>query len=362
MEAIATCIEGLESITQLEIKEILKQKSEVTAKTKIKFKIKEDKQLVDFIYNTRSAIKSYKLITNFQFTSFEDLINKAKKIKFPKIKGPFAIRCERTGKHDFSSMDLEKEFGKSIKQPNTKVDLENPTTIILVDIIDNYCFIGIDFTGIKLSKRNYKIRLLPNSLNSCLAYSMLRVSDLKDKDITLDPLCKSGEIPIEAVLYLKNISPQQKTADKLAFTKLVSYKPKNKIKDKKLKIYAVDSSNNNLKSAEINAKIAGIHKEIKFSHYDVEWLDTKFDKNTIDKIITFPQYPTNNFPKDKAEKTYKELFYQSEFILKKDGTITILTPVPELIEKYAALNKFKKSKELKISYIHQPFNIIVFKK
>ena len=56
-EAIATCIQGLESITQLEIKEILKQKSEVLIPSRLIFKVKEDKDLANFIYNSRSTIK-----------------------------------------------------------------------------------------------------------------------------------------------------------------------------------------------------------------------------------------------------------------------------------------------------------------
>lgn len=359
MEAIATCIEGLESITQLEIKDIIKKKSEILTKSRVKFNVKSDLELANFIYNTRSAIKAYKLITSFTFTDFQDLINKAKKVKFLKIKEPFAVKCERFGEHDFSSIDIEKEIGHKIKG---KVDLEDPSTIVLIDVVDKNCIIGIDFTGIKLSKRHYRIRLAPNSLNSCLAYSMLKIADVKTKDIVLDPFCRSGEIPIETVLYLKNISPQKKLLDKLAFTKLVKFKLKDNIKNNNLNIYSVDSSQNNLKSAEINAKIAGINKDIKFSRYEIEWLDTKFKKNSVNKIITFPQYPTNNIRKEIIEKTYNEFFYQSEFILNPKGIIIILTPVPDLIEKYATKHKFKKDKEIKINYMHQPHHIIQFKK
>lgn len=363
MEAIATCIEGLEEIAQLEIKEILKQKSTIVIPSRIKFNFKEDKDLANFTYNTRSIIKAYKLIESFQFKDLEELLDKVKKIKFPKIKSPFVVRCERIGNHNFNSIDIEKEVGDILNKNNKlKVDLKNPTTIVLIDIVNDNCFIGIDFTDIKLSKRYYRIRLSSNSLNSCLAYSLVRISGLKEKEILLDPFCKSGEITIEAVLYLLNIPPQQKNPDKLAFTKLLNYKPKNKIKNKKLNIYAIDPSNNNLKSVEINSKIAGINKNIKFARYDIEWLDTKFKKNTIDKIITFPQYPTNNFPVKEVEKIYKELFYQAEFILKPKATITILTPIPELIEKYASLNKFKKLKEVKIKYINQSYSILLFQK
>lgn len=362
IELIASCIQGLEEITQLEIKEIIKQKSEILILSRIKFKVKEEKDIIKFIINTRSSIKVYRLMENFSFNNLDEIITKANKIKFPKIKGPFAVKCERTGNHDFNSNDVEKEIGNLInKEGKIKVDLKNPTTIVLVDIVDNNCFLGIDYSGIKLSKRPYRVRLTPSSINPCLAYSMLRITDIKEKDKIVDPLCRSGEIIIEAALYLQNISPSLKLINQLAFTKLIKFTPKSNSKIKKLNIYAIDPSQNHLKSAEINSKIANINKSIIFSRYDLEWLDTKFDKSSVDKIITFPFYPTNNLPEKDVEKTYKELFYQSRFILKKKGVITILTPKPELIEKYAKLENFKKEKEYKIKYSNQDFHILRFK-
>ncbi len=360
-EVISACIQGLEEISQLEIKELTKQKSEILIPSRIKFKLNKEQELANYIYNARSIIKAYELISNFTFTDLNNLISQVKKIKFPKIKSPFAVKCDREGEHGFSSIDIEKEIGNLVNQ-KLEVDLKNPTTIVLVDIVNNNCFIGIDYTGIKLTKRNYRIKLLPNPLNPCIAYSMLRIANIKDKDAILDPFCKSGEIPIEAALYLQNIPNCYRILDKLQFTKFLKFNPKNKIKSKDLNIYAVDDSQNHLKCTEINAKIANINKSIKFSRYDLEWLDIKFKKNSINKIITFPAYPTNTFPKQIIEKIYKELFYQSEFILKNKGIITILTPCPDLIEKYALMHKFKKEKEFKIKYIHQDFSVLVFKK
>ncbi len=362
-EVIASCIKGLEEISQLEIKELTKQKSEVLIPSRIKFKLKEDKDLANFIYNTRSSIKIYKLISNLKFTDLNDILKKLESIKFPKIKSPFVVRCDRTGEHSFNSIDIEKELGNIINKDNKlKVDLKNPTTIVLVDIINNDCLVGIDYTGIKLTRRHYRIKLLPNPLNSCLAYCMLRIANVKEKDAILDPICRSGEIPIEAALYLQNIPNGLRLIEQLSFTKLIKFKPKDKIKVRKLKIYAIDSSQNSLRAAEINSKIANINKNLIFSRYEIEWLDTKFKKGVIDKVVTFPQYPTNTLPKQEVESIYKELFYQVEFILSTKGNITVLTPCPELIEKYANDYKFIKEKEYKIEYMHQNFSILKFKK
>ena len=305
MNTIAECVEGLEEITQLEIKETLKISSEKILAGRVKFKVKNLKVLKNFMHNTRSSVKVYELIEKLEFSDIKNLEEKIKSIKFPKIKPPFVVRCERSGEHDFNSIDIEKLAGEVIisKNKNLKVDLKNPKTTIILDIIKNICFVGIDHTKIRLTKRDYRIRLIPNPINPCIAYSMLRISDIKEKDAILDPFCRSGEIPIEAAMFFLKILPNKKSLEIQN-----TYRQKNK----KLKVYCTDSSLNNIKSAEINSKIAGIYKNINFGRMDIEWLDTKFKKNSVDKIITFPPYPTLNFPLKNLEKIYKELFYQAE--------------------------------------------------
>ncbi len=354
MDAVAECIEGLEETTQLEIKEILKVSSEKILAGRVKFKARNIKLLKKFICSTRSSVKVYELIEKLEFSDIKDLEEKIKNVKFPKIKPPFVVRCERSGEHDFNSIDIEKLAGEIIvsKNKNLKVDLKNPKTIVIIDIIKNICFVGIDYTKIRLTKRDYRIRLIPNPINPCIAYSMLRIADVNEKDEILDPFCRSGEIPIEAAMFFLKIQPNKKSLE---------IQDAQKQRNKKLKIYCTDSSFNNIKSAEINSKIAGIYKNIKFSRIDIEWLDTKFKKNSVNKIVTFPPYPTLSFPLKNIEKTYKELFYQAEYILKKTGSITIFTPVPEDIKKYAENHNFKKEIEIKTIHMKKPFYIIKFR-
>ena len=110
MDAIAICIEGLEFITQGEIKEILHKESEIAIQSRVKFSFKKDSDLANFIVNSRSAIKAYKLIDNFEFKNLDDLLRKIRKTKFPKIKDPFVVRCERFGNHEFNSIDVENKL------------------------------------------------------------------------------------------------------------------------------------------------------------------------------------------------------------------------------------------------------------
>ncbi len=362
MKAIASCIEGFEDITILEIKEILKIKANKIIPSRIEFSPKSDSDIAKFIYNTRSSINVYLLLLKLTFKSKEDIIKNIKEINF-NIRESFVVRCKREGSHDFVSNDIEREIGAIINnKTKVKVDLNDPFTTIFIDIIDDNCFVGIDYTGIKLSKREYKIKNIPNNLNSCIAYSLVRLADYSSKDFLLDPFARSCEIPIEAALFALDSPNCSRIKDKLFFNNFIKINFKDKIKKVKLNILAIDAQQNSLRAGEINAKLAGINKSIKFSRLEIEWLDTKLEKNTVDKVVTFPLYPTSTLPINKVEGLYNELFYNLEFILKKSGLIVLLTPVPDLIEKYSMKNKFKTIKKLNIKYMNQDFYVLTMKK
>ena len=71
MKAIAICIEGLEEITILEIKEILKIKSDIIMPSRVIFEVKKEEDIAEFAYKTRSATKVYFLVDNIFLCLFQ---------------------------------------------------------------------------------------------------------------------------------------------------------------------------------------------------------------------------------------------------------------------------------------------------
>ena len=107
-----------------------------------------------------------------------------------------------------------------------------------------------------------------------------------------------------------------------------------------------------------NANIAGVDKYMNFSRTELEWLDIKFKKGKVDCIATcLPSSKSANL-----EKMYKEFFYQSEYILAKEGKIAAITKNVELAKKYASANKFTVLKEMVVYSGEQPLPLIVFGK
>ncbi|MBU4241938.1 MAG: hypothetical protein KKF52_01775, partial [Nanoarchaeota archaeon] len=109
----------------------------------------------------------------------------------------------------------------------------------------------------------------------------------------------------------------------------------------------------NVRSTEINAKLADINKQIKFSKCDLDWLDTKFDKESVDKIITVI---FTSEEKD-ALKEFKELFYQADYVLNKKGKLLVATQKKDLLLKKA--EKFKLEKEVKVTIGGLDYSVLV---
>ena len=135
-----------------------------------------------------------------------------------------------------------------------------------------------------------------------------------------------------------------------------------KEKKSEVKLIASESQFRFLKSVKNNAKIAGVDKAIDVMRMDIEWLDSKFDKNSISHIITQPPEPSKNKDDKPIRKLVSEFFYQSEFILKDDGRIICVNRNPSILKEEAVKEKFKIVSEQEVWSGLQKYFVVVFKK
>lgn len=310
MKAVAVTLKGIESIAAEEIKEIIKTKTRKITDGRILFEAKSLKPLE----KARTITKLYEYLKHFTFEKEEDIYAKAKKIRLP-IKKNFVVRCYREGEHSFRSKNIESKVGEIIFKKGHKVKLKNPETTIYVEIIQNSCIIGVLHKK-DMQKREYRIRPCAASINACLAAAMIRIAKCQKNHLIVDPFCKDGIIIIEAAL--KGIT----------------------------KVYGFDESLNNVKNARINTQLAKTNIDI--SKAEADWLDTKFDKGSVDRIITNPPFPAKHKNRLEIEKTTKEFMHQAKYVLRNQGIVVIATQDSELIDRYAKENGFKLIKELKV--------------
>lgn len=384
MKGLAICHKGVEDITLTEIKELIDEEGIVQDSTVV-FATDIEK-LIKLTYMGRSIRRTLLLLGRAKisrsFSELKPLLSQlAQQIDSAQwLEGKtFKVVCERIGEHEFNSQQVSEVFGELLlnkhkagannsAKTSAKVAMNDPQTVVYVFINHKDLYIGIDFAGVDLSKREYKIFANSSSLNGAIAYSLIRIAKLKHNETMVDPFGGSGVIPIEAALFLTNKSVNFFKKDKLLFTK--SLKVDLNLLDKTFspyfKIITYDSQINYMKAIKKNAQIAGVNKHINVSKVNLEWLDTKLDKQSVDKIITHLPVPSKTVPTDKIDKIYQEFFHQADYILKISGTITFIVEknagYKDSINKCIILNKYKLIEEREVMQGQQPMKIYVMNK
>ncbi len=104
------------------------------------------------VYTQEYNIKRFKFVPGIEYAHvcykikadldyMDNIINEIldkEKITF----SSFAVRCTRTGKHDFNSKDVEIKIGAKIKErTNAKVNLTNPEYVLKIEIVDKDAYI-----------------------------------------------------------------------------------------------------------------------------------------------------------------------------------------------------------------------------
>ncbi|MBS3125384.1 hypothetical protein J4211_03995 [Candidatus Woesearchaeota archaeon] len=354
---------GLEEISANEIKMLVKAQDVLIFPGRIMFSELKIQDFVTLCYQGRTFSKVVMELASAQLTGHlppEELLDGVK----PYLAERAVVQCERHGEHNFTSYDAEHHLNKILAgKYGVAVDYKKPQTTFFLFIDGKDCHFGIDFSGIDLGRRDYRIFLGNDALKGNVAASLLFIADYQPKHAMLDPFCRHGIIPIEAALYSTNTSSHKYDREKFAFATMPSVKPKFVDKEKTFPgtIIAMDDNFKHVSAAQKNAKIAGIVKMIEFSRTNLEWLDSKFGKNFLDRIITFPPQPGRSLAEGLAEKIYHQVFYQAEFILKKTGTITLcMKRGVELAKKKAAEFKFTIVKEQKIKQGKEELTVLVF--
>ncbi len=226
---------------------------------------------------------------------------------------PFAIRAERVGEHDYSSLDIARVAGdtvievvKKIHGERPRVDLDYPSVIVVVDVINDELYISLELGGdLSWHRRGYRIYDHPAALKPTLAYAMLRISSAVDGDTILDPMCGGGTVAIEAAYLLESS-----------------------------RIICLDKNPRHIMGARLNARAALVEPRIEFIIGDATRLSRYVDQ--VDVVVSNPPYGIRMGSPREIRALYKR--FLEEAIKVVDKSITIITTehvvVKQVLGKY----------------------------
>lgn len=212
----------------------------------------------------------------------------------------FAVRAERVGEHDYSSLDIARVAGDAVIEvvekahgERPRVDLDYPSVIVVVDVINDELYVSIELGGdLSWHRRGYRIYDHPAALKPTLAYAMLRISGARDGDTVLDPMCGGGTVAIEAAHLLESS-----------------------------RIICLDKNPRHVMGARLNARAALVEPRIEFIVGDATRLSKYIDR--ADVIVSNPPYGIRMGSPREVRALYKRFLEEAVRVI--DKSITIIT-------------------------------------
>lgn len=351
---------GFEKAAVVQIRELLEGVKNIAVEDSIViFESKTWDDAHTFVYQNQIANRVIYLLngveTGFDYSDDEDLIENVKKFvtdtKDPFLKElitkgvDFRVSVKIDEHTDVTYLESEIggvfiEYAGSLGK-ELKVNLKNPSMNVYIYIYNAKAYVGIDLSD-DLSKREYKIFNNAVSLKGPTAFGLLMLAGYTPKDIYLNPCCYSGTIEIEAALYATKTShrfydksfPFMKLSDVALGTDANNWdkffkKLDSERNDKKYPITGSDKLLSSVAAATKNAKIAGMESVINFRRIDLDWMDIKFEDDSVDKIISF--IPGSSKHDKHLVKDFKQLFYQAEYVLTESGKLVIMCLSKDLL-------------------------------
>jgi len=376
MKAIALTSKGIAAVAAAEIQEHIGVAASAHEEH-VLFDIGKLEDLAGLCYTSQSVDKILFLLKDFSFTeaafeeNFEKAVSGIEWKKWLKKNASFKIGaknafCQYTELAEKTADILIRKLGSF----SLKVDFSQPDLCLFFYFDGNTCYFCVDFSGNELYKRGYKIFAHPGALRGTIAYAAVRFADMKASDVLLDPFSGSGTISIEAAFYLSRFPLNYFNKDKWAFLKLKPFegfdfgsffkKMDAQAVDKELSIYGTDYLLASVTMAKKNAKIGGVNKYLHFTKMDVQWLDTKWEKSSVDRIITHPPEASKHKNPKKIEKLYESFFYNADFILKENGKIAVISRDTGLLKKAASKYRFRLVDEKSVFSGQQELKMALF--
>ena len=155
---------------------------------------------------------------------------------------------------------------------------------------------------LNLSRRDWRKEYVSAGINPSLAYIMCMIADLKENDILLDPFCGASTIPITAIKYF-NIK-------------------------RCICIDISDSAIVKSKQNFLNAKI----EEDRYKLFRKNIRDIKLNKRNIDKIVSNLPFGIRVGDHEDNISVYTHLEELSNRLLRKKGSIVLLTQEKKLVQ------------------------------
>lgn len=229
-EFFATCNTGLEFVTVQELREMGAEVVD-TSPSRVYFRARWSDIYHLHLY-ARTVNRFFALLARAQACNLKEIEEVAWRVPYEdwfSNTQAFAIRSEREGTHDFTSMDIARVVGQVVcdrfiarRGQRPPVNLDAPDVEIFSTLVDERFLLGLNLTGSSLHRRPWRQSLAHlTALRPTLAAAVVMASGWDNRPL-VDPMCGTGTLLIEGALWRRGISPSL-GREEWAFRKLLPH-------------------------------------------------------------------------------------------------------------------------------------------
>lgn len=263
-------------------------------------------------------------VTTFRAETFDELFEAIKAIPWEKYipeNGRFWVtKANSVSSKLFSPSDIQKIVKKAMVERMKQTyhtswfEESGASYPLRISIMKDIVTVGIDTSGESLHKRGYRKYTAPAPVTETLAAAMILLSPWRAERLLVDPFCGSGTIPIEAAMIALDMAPGM-NREFIAehWTNLLPKKvwydaideAEERIRtDAELHIQGYDISDEVLKMARANARLAGVEEYIHFQQRDVRNFSSP---KPYGFVISNPPYGERLSTKEEMFELYREV-------------------------------------------------------
>ena len=321
-ELIAPCHFGMEAVLKREITDL---GYEITNVDNGKVTFLGDAEAIAraniFLRTTERILLK---VASFQAETFDDLFENIKAIPWEEYipeDGKFWVtKANSVSSKLFSPSDIQKIVKKAMVERMKQTYQTNwfeetgASYPLRISIVKNIVTVGIDTTGESLHKRGYRKFTAPAPVTETLAAAMILLSPWKADRLLVDPFCGSGTIPIEAAMIALDMAPgmnREFTAEewtniipKKVWYDAIDEAEERILTDVEIHIQGYDISDEVLKMARANARLAGVEEHIHFQKRDVRDFSSP---KPYGFVISNPPYGERLSTKEEMQELYREI-------------------------------------------------------
>lgn len=256
---------------------------------------------------------------------------------------PFAVVAEREGEHPFRSPDLARVAGQAVIDAywsatgrRLPVDLDEPATVLRVELRGTRLQIGIELTGASLHHRGHLVVRHHAGLKATIAACLLVTAGWRADERLLDPMCGAGTIPLEAGLAALRWPPQRAAPPRLAILGL--HEPSlaravaaglrtSALPPARLPIRGLDRGSPDVRAAQANAAAARLDTALALERGDATLLD---GIGEVDCVVTNPPYGKRMGRSGMVHGLYGDVLRRVAAVLSPAGRVVFLTSAPKV--------------------------------